>query len=48
MPAQSNIIPNGAIPLAASGANTVITVTCPALGVGATNNVVNAYGYQEY
>jgi hypothetical protein len=35
-------------PLPASGANTPITVTCPAFGVGSTNNVVNAYGYQEY
>lgn len=30
----------------ASAVNTAITVTCPALGLGNTNNVVNAWGYQ--
>lgn len=35
------------MPIPASGANVAITVTCPALGLGATNNVVNAYGYLE-
>lgn len=34
-------------PLAASGLNTAITVTCGALGAGSTNNVVNAYGFYE-
>jgi uncharacterized membrane protein len=32
-------------PLPASAANTNITVSCAALGAGATNNVVNAYGF---
>lgn len=36
--------PDGGIP--ANAVNTAITVTCPALGAGNTNNVVNAYGYQ--
>ena len=34
-------------PLPASGPNTAITVTCPSLGAGNTNNVSNAYGYYE-
>ena len=33
-------------PIAASAANTAITVTCDALGTGNTANYVNAYGYQ--
>ena len=33
------------VPLPASAVNIAITVTCPALGLGATNNVVNAFGY---
>ena len=33
------------VPMPASAVNTAITVTCPALGLGATNNVVNAFGY---
>jgi len=33
-------------PIPASAVNTAITVTCAALGLGATNNVVNAYGLQ--
>lgn len=33
-------------PLPASAANTAIAVSCPALGLGNLNNVVNAYGYQ--
>ena len=33
-------------PIAASAANTAITVTCDALGSGNTANYVNAYGYQ--
>lgn len=32
-------------PIAASAVNTAITVTCPALGAGNTNNVVNAFGF---
>lgn len=32
-------------PLPASGVNVAITVSCPALGAGSTNNTVNAYGY---
>jgi hypothetical protein len=32
-------------PIPASAVNTAITVTCPALGAGATNNVVNAFGF---
>lgn len=32
-------------PLPASAVNTAIVVTCPALGLGNTNNTVNAYGY---
>lgn len=35
---------NPAVP--ASAANTSIVVSCPALGMGNTNNVVNAQGYQ--
>lgn len=30
----------------ATALNTTIAVSCPALGVGNVNNVVNAYGYQ--
>ena len=30
----------------ASAANTTIVVSCPASGLGGTNNVVNAHGYQ--
>ena len=30
----------------ASAANTAIVVSCPASGLGGTNNVVNAHGYQ--
>jgi hypothetical protein len=30
----------------ASAANIAITVTCPSLGAGSTNNVVNAFGYR--
>ncbi|WP_283807294.1 hypothetical protein [Bradyrhizobium sp. Tv2a-2] len=33
-------------PLPASAANTAITVSCPSLGSGNTNNSVNVYGYQ--
>lgn len=33
-------------PLPANAANTAIAVSCPALGLGNLNNVVNAYGYQ--
>jgi hypothetical protein len=33
-------------PLPATGQNTAIVVSCPALGLGNLNNVVNAYGYQ--
>ena len=33
-------------PLPASAVDTTITVTCPSLGSGNTNNVVNAQGYQ--
>jgi|SRR6185437_5092942 len=33
-------------PLKASAANTAITVSCPSLGSGNTNNVVNAEGFQ--
>lgn len=33
-------------PLPASAANTAIAISCPALGLGNLNNVVNAYGYQ--
>lgn len=33
-------------PIPASAQNTAIVVTCPALGTGNTNNVVNAQGYQ--
>lgn len=33
-------------PLPATSANTAIVVSCPALGLGNLNNVVNAYGYQ--
>lgn len=32
-------------PIPASAVNTAITVTCPSLGAGNTNNVVNAYGF---
>jgi hypothetical protein len=32
-------------PIAASAINTAITISCPALGLGATNNIVNAYGF---
>jgi hypothetical protein len=33
-------------PLQASGLNTAITVSCPSLGAGNTNNTVNVHGYQ--
>jgi hypothetical protein len=33
-------------PLPASATNTAISVSCPALGAGSTNNVVNIHGYQ--
>lgn len=33
------------VPMPASAVNTAITVTCPALGLGATNNVINAFGF---
>lgn len=33
-------------PMPASAVNIAITVTCAALGIGSTNNVVNAYGYK--
>jgi|SRR5579884_1020514 hypothetical protein len=33
-------------PLRSSAVNTAITVTCPSLGSGNTNNCVNAHGYQ--
>ena len=32
-------------PLPASAVNTAITVTCPALGSGNTNNTVNVHGF---
>ncbi len=32
-------------PLPASAVNTAITVTCPALGAGNTNNTVNVHGF---
>ena len=32
-------------PIPASAANTAITVSCPTLGAGNTNNTVNVYGY---
>jgi hypothetical protein len=32
-------------PIPASAVNTAITVSCPALGAGNTNNAVNAYGF---
>ena len=35
------------VPMPASAVNTAITVTCPALGLGATNNVVNAFGFSS-
>ena len=34
-------------PMPASAVNTAITVSCAALGVGSTNNVVNAFGYSS-
>lgn len=34
-------------PLPATAANTAITVTLPALGVGSTNAAVNVHGYQQ-
>ena len=33
-------------PLAATAINTVITVSCPTLGSGNTNNTANIWGYQ--
>lgn len=33
-------------PLSAGAVNTTIVVSCPASGLGGTNNVVNAHGYQ--
>jgi len=33
-------------PLPATAVNTAIAVSCPALGLGNLNNIVNAYGYQ--
>ena len=41
------LIVNFPTPLPASAANTAIVVSCPSLGVGSTNNAVNAYGYYE-
>jgi hypothetical protein len=35
------------MPLQASAPGVAIAVACAALGAGATNNVVNAYGYQD-
>lgn len=35
------------VPMPSSAVNTAITVTCPSLGLGATNNVVNAFGYSS-
>ena len=32
-------------PIPASAVNTAIAVSCPALGIGNTNNAVNAYGF---
>jgi hypothetical protein len=32
-------------PMTSSAINTAITVTCAALGIGSTNNVVNAFGF---
>lgn len=34
------------VPIPANAVNTAITVTCPSLGAGNTNNVVNAFGFQ--
>jgi hypothetical protein len=34
------------MPIPASAPNTAIVVSCPTLGAGATNNTVNAYGFQ--
>ena len=34
-------------PIPASAANTAITVSCSSLGLGNTNNTVNAWGYFE-
>lgn len=34
-------------PLKASAPNTAIVVTCPALGLGNANNIVNAFGYRS-
>lgn len=33
-------------PIPANAVNTAITVSCPSLGLGSTNNVVNAFGFQ--
>lgn len=33
-------------PIKSSAVNTAITVSCPSLGAGNTNNVVNIHGYQ--
>ncbi len=33
-------------PIAASAVNTPIVITCPSLGAGNTNNIVNIRGYQ--
>lgn len=33
-------------PLRSSAVNTPVTVSCPSLGIGNTNNCVNARGYQ--
>lgn len=40
------LIVNFTIPIPANATNTSIVVSCPSLGTGNTNNVVNAYGYQ--
>lgn len=40
------IIDFSGAPLAASAQNTSISVSCPALGLGCTNNTVIAYGFQ--
>lgn len=41
------LVVNFPTPIPASAANTAIVVSCPSLGLGSTNNTVNAMGYYE-
>ena len=44
--ANTPILEDYAFPVPASATNTAIVVSCPALGIGNTNNTISARGYQ--